>query len=326
MCELFTAKKFGNDTLDRQTLETVFTKALAAAETNPDGFGAFNDKGLRMRSGDKFSEKHLDALVDMFEGSGFVVLHLRMATTGEVSKDNSHPFISDGVIMSHNGIIRGVSDEPGQVDSERFLNRTTSAEGDTLSEKIQQAVKTCAGSFSNFLYNGDHLYYFRDRSSMTFAYHQRKNLMLGFTKEKRLKNLFDTKTNLKGFWSESDALLVSDTPRSGMLYEITENGVKEVSELDIGSEYTHSYGWYYKGRHTGYPEYGSRRVELPRKSSSSSGLGESYSDWVTDRSGQKQCNSCGRVFNTRFDVLQHIRDKHGQYLEELQHVSFPEAK
>lgn len=323
MCELYIAKKFGSNKLETETIRNLLKSALDGAETNPDGFGAFNDEGKQVHSEEKFAEEFIEDIVHHFEGSDYFVFHLRMGTTGEVSKENAHPFQSGSVLMSHNGVIRGVSSEEGNVDSEQFLNHVMNEEGELLSEKISNAVRDVGGSFSNFFRDGEDLLYFRKTSSMTFEYRKDANLLIGATKEDRLDEIpFKDTRLLKGLFRKG----LRTTPDENVLYRITDDGIEEECELDIGVDYTSyygyrvrtSYGSYYRGRRTSVHHRGRRTWSFSRE--------DGYDEWVQESGEQHQCRSCGRYFNSKFDVLQHIRDKHGVYLDELEHVAYPESR
>jgi len=325
MCELYIAKKFGSNTLETETIRNLLESALEGSRTNPDGFGAFNDAGKQVHSEHRFKKKHIDGIVEHFEGSDFFVFHVRMATTGEVTKKNAHPFQNGNILMSHNGVIRGVSSEDGNVDSEQFLNHVMNEQGDFLSEKISNAVRDVGGSFSNFFRTGDDLLYFRKTSSMTFELREDENLLLGATKDRRLDNIpVKSEGFIKKFFKKSDSVRHRKNPEEEVLYRITDEGIEKECDLDIGTDYysyyphnlRRTYGSYYGGHRT-------RTVRGRNTRNRSLSEDDGFDGWVRETGDSHQCRSCGRYFNTKFDVLQHVRDKHGVWLDELEHVAYP---
>ena len=318
MCELYTARKMEkNGKLENTTLINLFETALDGAESNPDGFGVFNDKGEVFKSGDKFSEKHISELVDLFKDSKYVVLHLRMATHGEVNDENSHPFkSSSGYIMSHNGVIRGVSEENGEVDSEQFLNKVDGVKESSIEDKISEAVKDCSGNFSNFFRTPKgELYYFREGSSMTFGFDKKSKLFIGFTSRHKL-NTFLEKNFSDFFRIEKFSRDVEiKSPEEKTLYRFTDTSFKAIKELQISENYTSfSTGYNLSTRtyNTGYPGYKSYKVHNYGYNSY-----EELEDWIEVMGSRYVCKSCRGRFKERYDVLQHIRDAHGTRLPEL---------
>ena len=96
--------------LDRDTAKAMWT-------TNPDGggFAYINDQGTIT------VEKHMTfkRFWGAFENARSThrdkdfLVHMRIATHGEVNLDNVHPFVVDeNTVMAHNGIIHGVEDDP----------------------------------------------------------------------------------------------------------------------------------------------------------------------------------------------------------------------
>ncbi len=77
----------------------------------------------------KFKGDFMESYEGQFAGSKLVLLHTRHATTGAQTAENSHPFLIDGAIGVHNGMMynhKEIADKYNityQVDSEVLLNR-----------------------------------------------------------------------------------------------------------------------------------------------------------------------------------------------------------
>lgn len=72
------------------------------------------------------------------------VAHIRLASTGGLTKENTHPFLMEGRLLAHNGVIEGLDElwkhigpkrrlVQGETDSERFMALVT-AEADRLGD------------------------------------------------------------------------------------------------------------------------------------------------------------------------------------------------
>jgi glutamine amidotransferase len=88
------------------------------------------------------------------------VAHVRYASTGDVSERNSHPFLQEGRLFAHNGIVEGLpaleaalgedmSLVQGETDSERMfalITRETRRAGGDLGAGIERAVAWLAAN------------------------------------------------------------------------------------------------------------------------------------------------------------------------------------
>jgi len=86
------------------------------------------------------------------------IAHVRFASTGALSERNTHPFLQDGRLFAHNGVIEGLdrldaalgddrSLVGGDTDSERFfalITRETRANGGDLGRGIETAARWVA--------------------------------------------------------------------------------------------------------------------------------------------------------------------------------------
>jgi predicted glutamine amidotransferase len=59
------------------------------------------------------------------------VVHLRYASTGPVALRNSHPFVQDGRLFAHNGVVEGLAELEARLGEDRAL-----VLGDTDSERV----------------------------------------------------------------------------------------------------------------------------------------------------------------------------------------------
>lgn len=85
----------------------------SAARTNNDGFGILWTR--QNGTIDYIKEVDMDLLepsVDTFTIDDEIAVHLRMRTHGDVSRENTHPFLSDDgrSALMHNGILNAYSD------------------------------------------------------------------------------------------------------------------------------------------------------------------------------------------------------------------------
>jgi predicted glutamine amidotransferase len=62
------------------------------------------------------------------------IAHVRYATTGGLRTENTHPFLQDGRLLAHNGMIGGLDQLDGKLDAE--LGPANPVRGDTDSERI----------------------------------------------------------------------------------------------------------------------------------------------------------------------------------------------
>lgn len=79
-----------------------------------------------------------------------VTLHTRMATSGK-QFFNTHPFVSEGVSLIHNGVIRNVSSQDliqSTCDSEKILNLYNKHKVKTNPEAIKQVSEKLLGYFA----------------------------------------------------------------------------------------------------------------------------------------------------------------------------------
>jgi predicted glutamine amidotransferase len=101
---------------------------------NPDGYGigTFEEDGspdIDKRPAAAYAD-HDYAREAREEQSTTFVAHVRYASTGGLSLENTHPFEQDGRIFAHNGVLTGLEELERRLDAEREL-----VLGDTDSER-----------------------------------------------------------------------------------------------------------------------------------------------------------------------------------------------
>ena len=99
--------------------------------------------------------------------SSTFVAHIRFASTGALADLNTHPFVQDGRLFAHNGVIEGLdlldarlggdrSLVAGDTDSERFfalITRETRAHGGDLAAGIEHATRWIARNLPVYALN-----------------------------------------------------------------------------------------------------------------------------------------------------------------------------
>lgn len=132
MCELF-----GLSSKEKVRTTALLTEFFSHAKDNPHGWGAAVFGGGKAEvvkepvpaaessAAKAFAGKHRDACL--------LLAHIRYATKGAVSSENTHPFVMKDIggeewVLAHNGTIFGcealsgyIHDQQGETDSERIL-------------------------------------------------------------------------------------------------------------------------------------------------------------------------------------------------------------
>lgn len=99
----------------------------SAARKNPDGIGWMYHDGQQMRVGryvnpnrKAYKHKLLETAAALADHE--VLLHLRQATHGDVTKANCHPFkVIDGLYMMHNGVLYDEDPQGAESDTGSFI-------------------------------------------------------------------------------------------------------------------------------------------------------------------------------------------------------------
>ncbi len=269
MCEIFFAMATEGTTLDIDTLWEVAGEALYSSLSNPDGWGAFNQDRKILKAPGFFEHTDARDFVKEYIGSKWVVLHLRLATSGYLNAKNTHPYTMRGVTVCHNGIVDVDGIEVGsrwdspktqarkgkwakKSDTWAMLHAIVGASGETTAEKIERSFDGMDGSFSVFLMDDDHdLFYFRDLSVFTFMDLPEDNLIVGATKKGALEAM--TWGLDSPFTTEKPQFI---TPESEVIYSLTPwEGLTAIGKFNnrAWSVYPSEYDIYgYGGNYTGY--------------------------------------------------------------------------
>ncbi|MFU1780237.1 class II glutamine amidotransferase [Haloarcula japonica] len=227
MCEIFFQYSKSGRINTQALVSLLFTAVREASHNNSDGFGVFNEEKQVLKSSDKLEYDHINRIVEEFKGSKFVVIHLRMATQGEVAKRNSHPFKHRENVLVHNGSVDTPKRfEKGRADSYQLLREIhRRKDGDTV-QAIRDSLRKTSGSVSVFLHDyKDDLYYFRDTSDFTFGEIEETGEIVGATRRRRLHSAFPN-TRLELF-----------TPSEQEIYKITDEGVVKADRFEMKTLY-----------------------------------------------------------------------------------------
>lgn len=207
MCEIYFIY---NDSEPIKTSNLIRLLHIAVQEgstRNNDGFGLFNEDREVYKSEDALSFDHLEELIEKYEGSQFVVLHLRLATQGAVCFKNSHPFKHRRNLLVHNGSVTPENHfKNGRADSYQLLRDIYKRKDRDTVKAVQDSLNNTTGSVSVFLYDyKDDLYYFRDGSRFEFARLKDTEEIVGATVDHRLTSAFGWE-NLEFREPEEEAL------------------------------------------------------------------------------------------------------------------------
>jgi glutamine amidotransferase len=104
---------------------------------NPDGAGIGTFDAAGQPVVDKqplaaWQDTEFASAARKLRGSTFLA-HVRYASTGSLSIDNTHPFVQDGRLFAHNGVVQGL----GELDARlKTLEATHHVRGETDSERV----------------------------------------------------------------------------------------------------------------------------------------------------------------------------------------------
>lgn len=140
---------------------------------NPDGtgLGVFDAQGrpeLRKQPMAAWDDREFATEAHEMTGTTFIA-HVRYATTGALDVADTHPFLQDGRLFAHNGVIEGLDrlDDrlrilgatdlvAGQTDSERMFALITAsirAVGGNVADGLVDAVRWIAGNLPLYAAN-----------------------------------------------------------------------------------------------------------------------------------------------------------------------------
>ena len=184
MCRLFALHSGHEDVAADFWLLEAPDSLASQSESNADGFGlaalTSADGLMLIRNPVKAADDRVYNRVARRAEACQYIVHLRYADTGSVALRNTHPFVQDGRVFAHNGVVGDLerleqrlgANRPmviGDTDSERFFALVTlsirEADGD-VHEGIVNAVRELAEGYElyslNFLLGTPgHLWAFR---------------------------------------------------------------------------------------------------------------------------------------------------------------------
>lgn len=243
MCEISflyaLESKLGNDEMNE-----MFSMMLSGSEINHDGWGIFMSNTKFAKAPEKFSVEASNGVKKLCNGSThFAVGHVRNATHGATTGDNTHPIIFKDIMLAHNGVISNEMElrqkynipRTPQVDSyviAWMLNHFSHKLND-WEEVVKMVSKELKGSYSVFFYlkTEKRLFYFRNLADFYFKLVQKdgKHFIIGNTKQDRLSATF--KEYKFGFTMTTARTLSYLHPQESTLYEFSESGVNALCEL-----------------------------------------------------------------------------------------------
>lgn len=109
----------------------------AQSRRNPDGtglgvFGADGRSELHKQPMAAWHDREFACAAQELTGTTFLA-HIRYATTGKLDVVNTHPFLQDGRIFAHNGVVEGLDELDERLES---LGARDLVEGQTDSERV----------------------------------------------------------------------------------------------------------------------------------------------------------------------------------------------
>jgi glutamine phosphoribosylpyrophosphate amidotransferase len=243
MCEIsFTYALESN--LSEEEMDGMLRMMLCGSTHNDDGWGMFTSNGKFAKSPDEFS---IDAGKNMKKvcngASNFAVGHVRMATHGAKTGENTHPIIFKDIMLVHNGVIANemalrqkfhIPRSP-QVDSYviAWLLNHFSHKLNDWEEVVKSVTKEIEGSYSVFFYvkSEKRLFYFRKTADFFLKLVEKdgKHFIVGNTDKDRIAMIY--KESKYGFTMTTARTLSYLHPQESTLYEFTESGVNALCEL-----------------------------------------------------------------------------------------------
>jgi len=182
MCEILFLNDPGG--IKRDEAACLFDKGIVPASArNDDGFGYFTES--RLYRSTVFEKECRDSFLSDAVGAKFIVVHLRSATSGGISLENTHPLQIGRWVMVHNGIVFGLGNKK-MSDSVEFLIEFSKKKG-TVLERLRILMKEVNGTFSFFLYEFPRrLFYFKN-SGTQFIFAKFHDAVLGASKKECIK-------------------------------------------------------------------------------------------------------------------------------------------
>jgi glutamine amidotransferase len=142
MCRLFALHAGSRDVEADFWLLEAPTSLAAQSEVNADGFGiaalSAEDALLLIRNPVQAAGDRIYRGVARHAEACQFLVHLRYADTGGVSLQNTHPFLQDGRVFAHNGVV-------GDLErlEHRLVEHLAMVSGETDSERVFALITLC---------------------------------------------------------------------------------------------------------------------------------------------------------------------------------------
>jgi predicted glutamine amidotransferase len=142
MCRLFALHAGRRDVRAEFWLLEAPTSLAVQSEANADGFGiaalSADDALLLIRNPVQASADRLYRGVARGAEACQFLVHLRYANTGVTSLSNTHPFLQDGRVFAHNGVVGDLERLEHRLGEHRAM-----VSGDTDSERVFALITLC---------------------------------------------------------------------------------------------------------------------------------------------------------------------------------------
>ena len=144
MCRLFGLHAGRNEIGATFWLLAAPDNLAAQSRRNPDGtgLGVFGPGGrpeLYKQPMAAWHDSEFATEAKELTGTTFLA-HVRYATTGRLEAVNTHPFLQDGRVFAHNGVVEGLDQLDERLDS---LSARGPVEGQTDSERVFALITAC---------------------------------------------------------------------------------------------------------------------------------------------------------------------------------------
>jgi len=243
MCEISFIYALDSD-MSESDVRELLRMMHYGSSVNPHGWGVFSDIAPVTKHPVEFDMTKDPKLAAKYADSKWAIGHVRHATHGAHTIDNTHPLVFKDITLVHNGVIHNEAElrqkfhipRSPEVDSfviAWLLNHFRHIEKDW--ESVVKAVtKELRGSFSVFFFDRKEkrLFYFRDTSEFHFRLIETsdgKHYIVGNTTQSSLQVAFAR--SMYGFTINAAQTLSYLHPQESKLYEFGESGVMVLCEL-----------------------------------------------------------------------------------------------
>lgn len=175
MCRLALFNKEGIDYIESNYSLTEFFDYL---EMSQGGHGngyciIYDNKKIRIKKGVKLPNEEITAdILKDYQNIKWVMYHTRLASMGNISNENCHPFRCEKSVLMMNGTERGIRAfiKENKTDTETILNICV-----MLGINITEATKNLNSVFVG--YDNGRVFANRNNGSLEFLYHNSKTII-----------------------------------------------------------------------------------------------------------------------------------------------------